>query len=488
MLPALVRRCSTERPMQHVLRLTRLLLAGWLVLYALSAWALSGTDVAYLVNQRYRNAPSKCFVNSPVQECSGVLMRVPPSVNGDFWALSAAETAAGMAHFDYVRRDIETSHLDNSVGFILADRPSAAGNGQPYELLCGCPPPGSSGGPPCSDCPSQPNSVGVSLWNPATPDKLAAQAIFYDIGNGGQLTTALQYQQQYFSKTGQWLPILRVVFGSQGATVFGFDARDQLDVGYATVRNLNARYADTRKVCPDGRSAYYCDGVILRVTGWGVTFHSWNPSPGSVNANGVSFTYARTDARVDTLYWKGVDAGIIMNEFSIPVQHPMVMRCMYARDAGTTAPDRCARLAFCKDVGVTTVATFVSYMQSHGGALCRFDVDPDSIQLSLDVRAYLPAGYAYPWNEAIIALWPQDAPLQTGIEAFFYITGADPSGAQFVQRDYMATTGRFMPVVEVNLHATDGVVFKYNPALQSLSLTGASALPPIPMTPHGISE
>ncbi|VVE73805.1 hypothetical protein [Pandoraea sputorum] len=473
--------------MRYVLKYFRLLLIGGLLVHTLSAWAISGADLADTINQRYQKSPTKCFVNSPVQECSGVLMRVPPSFDADFWALSAEESATGIAYFDYVRRDIETSHLGNSVGFVLADRPTAAGNGQPYDLRCGCPPPGSSGGPPCDDCQGQPNRTGVSLWDPATPDKLAVQAIFYDIANGGQLSTALQYQRQYYVRTGQWVPILRVGFGTQGTTTFGYDERDQLDYGIVTVANLNARYADTRKTCPGGRSAYYCNGVIIRVTGWATTFHSWNPSPGSVNALGVPFSYVRTDARVDSLYWHANDAGIIMNEFSLPVQRPMEMRCMYAQDAGTSSPDRCARLKFCKSVGVTTVAAFVAYMQANAGSLCRFDVDPDSIQLSLDVRAHLPAGYPYPWNEAILALWPQDVPLEIGIEAFFYMDG-DAGGAQFVQRDYMALTGRFMPIVSVDLKPADGIVFKYDPTMQSLSPSGADALPPVPMNPRDIPE
>ncbi len=465
-------------------RFLRYLLIGWLLFHALGAWALSGAEVAYIVNARYQKTPTKCFVGSPMQDCSGVLMRAPLAVDGDFWALTPAESAAGIAYFDYVRRDIETSHLSNTVGFILADRPTASGNDQPYDLLCGCPPPGAKGGPPCQDCPGQPNAAGVSLWDPTTPDKLAIQAIFYDIANGGQLTTALAYQRQYFVKTGQWLPILRVEFGPQGTTAFGFDERDQLDIGYATVADLNARFADTRSVCPGGQAAYYCNGVMLRTTGWGPGFHSWNPSPASVIGNGVSFSYIRADAHVYRLFWHTDDAGIVMTEFSRPTQHPMVMRCMYERDAGTVAPDRCSRFDFCKSIGITTLAAAIPYFKSNNR--CRFDVDPDSFQLSIDIRSYIPVALNY-WNEAILAPWPQDVPLQIGIDAFFYMQN-EVGGAQFVQRDYIATTGRFMPIVSVDLNAAGGRVFTYDPAVQSVSLSGAAALPPIPMDPQDIPK
>ncbi|VVD78521.1 hypothetical protein [Pandoraea anhela] len=477
--------------MRHVLldlfRFVRPLLAGWLVAHSLGAWALSGADVAYLVNQRYRNTPAKCFVNSPAQECSGVLMRVPPTAGGDLFALSAAETAAGTARFDYVRSDIETTRLANSVGFILADRPTAAGAGQAYDLRCGCPPPGASGGPPCVECPGQPNSAGVSLWNPATPDRLAVQAIFYDVGNGGQLATALEYQRQFYNKTRQWLPILQVLFRPNGGTSFGYDDQDQLDIGYATLASLNARYADTRRVCADGRSAYYCNGVLVRVTGWGAGFKSWNPSPGSVSAQGVSFSFLRADAGVNTLYWKGNDAGIVMRELAAPARYPLRMRCIYAQDAGTSTPDRCHKTypVLCNAMNITTPAAFRAHYRAY--SMCAFDVDPVSFQLSIDSRPGLPMNLGHMWNEAIIAIWPQNVPLGIGIEAFFFMAN-DASGGQFVQRDYMATTGRFMPLIKIDFNAASGRIFSYDPALQSFALSGPRTLPPVPMDPADIPE
>lgn len=460
----------------------------WVALLALPAWALSGADVAYQINQRYQKTPSKCFVANPVQECSGVLMRPAPTPGGDLFALSADETANGMARFDFVRRDIETTHLSDSVGFILAPRPEAVGNGKPYDLLCGCPPPGASNPSPCNDCPGQPNTAGVSLWDPAAPEKIAAQAIYYDVDNGGQLATALEYQRQYFNKSGEWKPILRVAFGAQGTTTFGFDATDQLDVGYATAKALNARYADTRKVCPDGRAAYFCSGVVIRVTGWGTGFKSWNPSPGSVAANGVSFSYIRADTFVERLFWHGNDAGVIHREFAAPIAHPLEMRCIYTRDVGSTPPDRCYQMTsvLCGEMNIHTAQALVSYLLTTG-RLCAFDPSPIPFYVSFEARPLLPQEYKHAWNEAIIAIWPQDIPEQIGIEAFFYMND-DASGTQYVQRDYLSTTGRFMPIVKVDLNATDGQIFTYDLAAQSFAQSGASALPPVPMSPKDIPQ
>ncbi|ODP35369.1 hypothetical protein [Pandoraea sp. ISTKB] len=470
--------------MRRLSRIFLSLFALWTALNALPALAISGADVAYLINQRYQKTPSKCLVASPVQECSGVLMRPAPTPGGDLFALSADETANGIARLDFVRRDIETTHLSDSIGFILAPRPEAAGSGKPYTLVCGCPPPGATNPSPCNDCPGQPNTAGVSLWDPAAPGKLAAQAIYYDVGNGGQLATALEYQRQYFDKSGEWMPILRVAFGAKGATVFGFDARDQLDVGYATVNDLNARFADTRRICPDGRAGYFCNGVMIRTTGWGAAFKSWNPSPDSVSKDGVSFSYIRADGDAKSIYWKNNDAGLIMRELGAPTKWPLTLRCIYAQDGATGhATDRCYKAydVLCNAMNVTTIAAFHAHYKPH--STCAFDVDPVSFQLSIDVRPGIQwVGNELRHNEAIIAPWPQDIPVELPIEAIFYM-GEEVAGAQYVQRDYMLTTGRFMPLVHVDLSVTDGKVFTYLPATQSLSLGGEGALTPVSTPP-----
>ncbi|VVD64910.1 hypothetical protein PAN31108_00303 [Pandoraea anhela] len=45
----------------------------------LVAHALSGADVATLVNQRYQSTVSRCGLKSAAWQCSGVLMRAPPA-------------------------------------------------------------------------------------------------------------------------------------------------------------------------------------------------------------------------------------------------------------------------------------------------------------------------------------------------------------------------------------------------------------------------
>lgn len=464
-----------------------LIVAAVLGCHGLAAWALSGADVAWLVNQRYQQTPDHCFVDKTAYECSGVLMRtLPAGANGNFWQTSAAEKASGVARLDYVRRDIATSKLADTAGFIVKDRPTAIGNGdQPYDIVCGCPPPGTAS-PPCAACPGDPASVGVSAWTPGQTDTIPIEAIFYDVGNGGQLSQALVYQQQFYDQTTRWLPILRVMFGANGTTAFGYDERDQLYAGDAVAADLNRRYADTASVCADGRPAYDCNGVLVRITGWGNGFHSWNPSPTAIAKKGVSFAYVRADSLITVLIPSRNDAGMILRELGAPTQTPMAFRCIYPSDGRTdaAASDKCYRFfaTFCAGRGITTVASWLnSYNQNNQ---CAFGPSADEFALSMAVRPHLPAAQIPQWNEVIIGVWPQDVPTQLPIEALFYV-GTGTAGAQYIQQDYMATTGRFIPVVKIDLDAAPGRTFTYNAGEQSISPVGALSAPPEPLRDWG---
>ncbi|MGC7405852.1 hypothetical protein ACPWR0_17825 [Pandoraea pneumonica] len=345
---------------------------------------LGGADVAYLINQRYRATPSKCFVDKPVYECSGLLLRTVPtgSAGTSFWQLTNDEVTSGVARLSYARADLPPVHPPYPVGFVLADRPTAVGNGQPYELKCGCPPIG-GGMPDCAPCPGDPIAVGVSAWDVAAPAKLAVQAVYYDVAN--------------------------------------------------------------------------------------------------IDALGVSFSYARADMLMTRLISGRGDAGMIVREFAAPVQRPLTFRCVYPRDAGTGVPDRClsAKHPTCASVGVTTPQAWVALFNS--GRLCSFDPSAQSVDTSTRTRAAIVESNRF-WNEAIIGVWPQNVPEEIPFDAIFYV-GDGLGGAQFVQRDYLQTTGRFMPVLHVDLTQTPGArAFTYNPTEQSFTLNGALDAPPPPDT------
>ncbi|WP_373947465.1 hypothetical protein [Pandoraea sputorum] len=409
---------------------------------AAEAAQMSGADTARLINMRYAKTVPRCFVASSTYECSGVLLRVPPpnGVGSTFWRQSPAETAAGYAEITYVRRDTPAARPPGSVGFVLADRPSAAGNEKPYSLMCGCPPYGQTL-PTCAACARSPNAVGVSLWNVNTPAALDVEAIYYDVSAGGQLMQALRYQNDYFAATGQWVPILRASLTGGDGTAFGFDERDQLMWGFTVVRDLEARYADTRMVCPGNTPGYQCSGVLIRVTGSGPTFRSWNPSPAAVRDGAVSWSYVRRDMNMTAT--AGTGPGLLLHELQYPSAYTPQWRCAYAVNGSTSGtPGRCTRPGALPATAAGFQA-FVTARQSIRG----------------------------PHNEIILPAWPQNIPDDLPLQGIFYTVDTSRSGAQSIQQDYMGTTGHFMPVLSVRLTMAPGAIFRFVPAEQ----TGATS-------------
>ncbi|MFJ2993975.1 hypothetical protein [Pandoraea sp. NPDC087047] len=457
-------------------RILKVAVAGlavvWLTLLALPAHALSGADTAYLINQRYRATPSKCFVGSPAFECSGVLIRTAPrgDNSGNFWRLGPDDVAAGYATLSYLRIDQPGANPPDSVGFVMTDRPAAASAGQPYELMCGRAPLGQTLPP----CPGDPQAVGVNLWQENAPSALAVQAVYYDVAHGGQLAQALRYQLQYFDATRIWVPILKASLGNGAATVFGFDERDQLEWGYAVIKDLEARYLDTRMTCPGNTPGYNCSGVLIRITGYGTTFHSWNPSDNSVSRNGVSFSYARSDMKLTTTITGG--PGVIMRELQAPAAHPLEWRCAFPLNASTSSrADSCntgADYRLCDARGINTAAQWRSAYGASPASACGLSPTIAQFGVLVELRQTLFSGH----NEVIIASWPQNIPTEISLEALFYPTSDAKAGALYIQQDYMATTGRFMPVLSVNLTQPPGSMFSYNPLDQTGALQPGAVL------------
>ncbi|AJC21561.1 hypothetical protein [Pandoraea pulmonicola] len=442
-----------------------------LVALGVPAHALSGTDVSHLVNQRYQSTPSRCFVDKPAYACSGVLLRAVAAGAGDFWRLGSDETTTGIARLSYARRDMPQPDLPSPVGFVLADVPSAAGDGRPYELRCGCPPLASTL-PACADCPSDPNEVGVNTWNVNAPVTIPIQAIFYDVGHGGQLTQALQYQKQYYDATRQWVPILRTLLADKGASAFGFDERDQLDWGYKVVKDLDARFVDLRMTCPGNTPGYACSGILIRDSGYGTAFHSWNPSPNSQARNGVSFSYARSDMNMRTT--AGLGPGVIMRELQAPTAHPLQWRCAFPTNACTACggyrSDSCntgSDYRLCDARGIDTAEQWLTSYRYAPGDACGLAPTVAQFETFAALRQTFTASH----DEIIIAPWPQDIPMQIPLQALYYPSAGAKPGAQYIQNDYMNTTGHFMPILYVDLTQPAGSVFTYDPDDQQGALS-----------------
>ena len=322
------------------------------------------------------------------------------------------------------------------------------------------------------------NQVQISNWDAEQPDKLAVQALFYDVSKPGGLLAAQRDQRDFHLATGQWLPILRLDLADAGHAPFGLVLRDQLYEGYSVASRLNARFADTRKTCPGDTPAYYCDGVLMRSAEATTAFHAWDPSPASTRYNGVSFSYLRQDIGMTQLVFSRPH-GFLFRETQAPVAVPAQVRCAYPYDAGTSgAPtDACTHHQRCEDLGIDSVAAWGARYGNAIHASCAFAATVEGFQLHIDVRELNPGNRGL-WNEIMLAAWPQGIPEQLPLEAFFYQRGTNGlANAQFIQRDYYTVTGRWLPIVVAGLGGAPNEEFTYDSADQAVSNTAVVANP-----------
>ncbi|MDU9389538.1 hypothetical protein [Pseudomonas sp. zfem002] len=247
------------------------------------------------------------------------------------------------------------------------------------------------------------------------------------------------------------------------------------DPGRSVVHRLQQRFDDTRAACEDGSAAYNCSGVIVRAIRDPSNPTFWNPSPGGVERDGVAFSYIRAD--VGSLHLAG-NAGLIMRELGAPSEQRLSVRCVFPSNANTSMrADSCATEEFplpCHLSGVTDIPTWQAHYEQYGPVKsCYFAPTTEWFQFSIDVRAHFPQpeNRKY-WNEVVIAAWPQDIPERLPIEALFY-SGDGLSGARQMQDSFIRATGKFIPVVRIEL--TQDPVFYYSPKDQAVQ-------PPTPTT------
>ncbi|AJP57766.1 hypothetical protein UC34_13815 [Pandoraea vervacti] len=311
-----------------------------------------------------------------------------------------------------------------------------------------------------------------AAWNPAAPTTIPIQAFYYDASTPGQLLQAQRYQMQYFTATGQWMPILRVMFvPGQGAT-FGFDETDQMEEGFRVAERLTKRYADISPSCNGGKDpAYYCDGVLIRMVAV-KDMPVWNPRADYLVRDGVSYSYLRADAKVTAVAgWTG-GTGFIMKEFNAPAGQPLILKCSFPTDAHTGArADSCRSSSegkFCDELGVTSYAIwYARYAHQAISVHCPFRPNPVGFQLSITIRRDFPSDtiLGYKHNEITIKPWPRDIPAKLPLEAFVAV-GNVFADARIIQQGYFDATGRFLPIIRVNVTAAPTQIFIYAPGDQ----------------------
>jgi len=428
--------------------LWRLLLILCVCLGSRQALALNGAEVAQLLNQAWSSTPDHCVGEHPAYYCSGVMLKqVAPDDPAPFWSHGPEAIERGAERFDYLRRDIASGPLTQASGYIFADRFTAIGQGKDYQLLG-------------DDGMDRPPELLVRNWEDLPPGQLPVLAVYHDAARHTALAQALVKQRAWFQATGEWLPVLQMQTDEGGQLSFSFDLDQQLYLGYQVADRLNQRFRDTSATCADGSAAYNCNGVLIR----GVSSErpsSWNPFPDAIADNGVSFSYHRADLGIHrTMY----GTGFIFHELQVPVSNPVTLRCAYAGDGLTGSPDRCK--PDCSLKGIHTLEDYRRfYPDGEFATDCSLGAEPQPFHLNNEVRHGVANDV---WNEVIIAPWPLDIPERLPLEAFWQnVVTETPGPAQFIQRDYMQATGRFLPFVWVDLSATAEQVYRYDPLDQA---------------------
>ncbi|MBD8616218.1 hypothetical protein [Pseudomonas rhizosphaerae] len=256
---------------------------------------------------------------------------------------------------------------------------------------------------------------------------------------------------------------------------------DTIPIGQQVAVNLNARFIDTAKTCASGTPAYYCNGVILRTTEIG-NYDPWDPSPSAIRLGGVSFSYIRSDAFVNSLYHNHGFIFLPQEQATTKGQAPSYL-CIYAYDAGTIVGARsdkgcglkarsltAADLSSCSTQGVQTPAQWYAYTKQIPSRdyQCSLSMQiAEQFATSIAVRANKPSNMDSIWNEIMVETWPQGAGARLPIEAFFY-TGNGLSGAKTAQTKFKQRTDLTVPIVRLNFSQSASGPFSYDAADQAI--------------------
>lgn len=277
--------------------------------------------------------------------------------------------------------------------------------------------------------------------------------------------------------------------------VQGDTTPNSIEDGNATVTDLRSRYAKTDPNCgTDNRPAFLCSGVILRVTGRGIGYYTWDPSKRSVERNAISFSYLRADAKFNVFAWAGENKNgyIIYPKFSTPAGKLLTEAfCSFPMDAWDWHRDApCQQLTEIRKDDQGNITAIIAHPRSapcqtqnvrnsdewvqHWNAgnpppydQCGFMVDSGTpggatyFYESLKAKQKIPNGF-YEWNELQLRAWPAGTPKALPIQAFFYV---DPPGlvdARSNQKEFYSQTGGIVvPIIKLTLPANSAEDAKF---------------------------
>lgn len=265
------------------------------------------------------------------------------------------------------------------------------------------------------------------------------------------------------------------------------EAPSKPSIGTQVAAALNKRYADTSMSC-NGKAALYCSGVLARVVEFSNQFHAWDPSPRSRTSGATSMSYLRSDIGIRKMGWSyknGYSQGLIFKTLDAAASdqnYALNPLCFYATDGATWFRDGIGCGAHssypkesvrCADQETDTYEKYSKHFttpktQSHRhDGQCSVEIEAQPFAWAIQVRVdNLVGDSATLHNELIVRTWPLNAANNLPIEAIYYQTDREAAGglaqALGIQKDFQKTTGRYVPIVRMDLSGTTEAIFSYN--------------------------
>ncbi len=260
---------------------------------------------------------------------------------------------------------------------------------------------------------------------------------------------------------------------------------------------LARRYRDTRINCgKDSMPAFLCSGIFLRGTARADGFDVWDPSPTAIRVGGTSFSYVRSDYKMQRLaftYNKGL---IFYPILSLPAgKEKIEVLCFFPIDGASDlrTSNGCGEIpgnpgtVACASQNIRTgeqwAANYRKYVpigHSYHG-VCSFDVrdaannlaGPNFYQGMIGGRAISPNAFEIP-NDVKLKTWAPGLAKTLPIEAFFYYVRDGKSGladVQIDQRRFKELTGSTIPIIKTIFPRTlnESMTFVYQEEDQAVN-------------------
>ena len=276
-------------------------------------------------------------------------------------------------------------------------------------------------------------------------------------------------------------------------------AQVQAGVGSDTVWQMKYYYARTPENCGEGRPLDQCSGLRMRGTDSMKSFEPWDPSPNSVSSGGVSMSFMRQDIKYEDLGLKKNNGFMLKpNDFIATSEKKISTLCFFPIDAWTD--DR-------NDQGCSDNRTTIDYVEQSCQEAKIKDADQwltnyrkikndHKKQCGFEIKDRKDAADAF-WQgvlarqkikndrdaiatqtEIRVPTWKDDEDATLPILAFIYTPSDRKTKTEGLreakddQRRYFARTGKWVPVIRVDLPKSNNqdAVFTYYDADQAGSI------------------